>query len=134
MRINHLAVIVAAIVYWVFGALWYGLIFKSAWASLTGIPMGGTASNAMLASIVMALVLAYTAGIALAGTAHPQPARHGVEFGLFMGVGIFASQTLMDFMYEGRPIALWAIDSGYVVIGLAIIGAIVGAWQKKAVT
>jgi hypothetical protein len=131
MRINHLAVIVAAVVYWIFGAVWYGVIFKSAWATLTGTPMGGTASNAMVVSVVMAIVLSYTAGIALAGTTNPQPARHGVEFGLFMGVGIFASQTLMDFLYEGRPVALWAIDSGYVVIGLALIGLIVGSWLMK---
>jgi hypothetical protein len=133
VRINHLAVIVAAVVYWLFGGLWYGLIFKGAWMSLTGITSGGDATNAMITSTLMALVLAYTTGIALTGTTHAQPARHGVEFGLFMGVGIFASQTLMDFMFEARPVALWAIDAGHVVLGMVIIGAVVGAWQKKAV-
>jgi hypothetical protein len=28
---------------------------------------------------------------------------------------------------------LWAINTGYVVVGMAMMGAIVGAWRAKAV-
>ena len=35
-RVNHFAVWVAAIVYFLFGYLWYGLLFTSLWTSLMG--------------------------------------------------------------------------------------------------
>lgn len=48
-----------------------------------------------------------------------------------MGIALFATQTLNMALYEGKPLVLWLIDSGYVVIGFAIVGAIVGAWKKR---
>lgn len=132
MRINHLAAVLAAVVYFLIGWLWYGFIFKAAWIAAVGpAGMAGNSATPYIVSIVMALVLSYVIAIALGKSEHPQPARQGVEFGLFMGIGIFASQTLMDSMYEVRPLALWAIDAGYVVVGMAVIGAIIGAWRVK---
>ncbi len=64
---------------------------------------------------------------------NPNPVRHGIEFGIFMGLGVFGTMSLMDMLYEGRPLALWGIDAGYVVAGMAMMGAIVGAWRKKTV-
>jgi hypothetical protein len=37
---------------------------------------------------------------------------------------------LQGMMFEGRPLALWAITAGYQVIGLVILGLINGAWKK----
>jgi hypothetical protein len=85
-------------------------------------------------SFVLGWVLAYVIGIALADTTNPNPARHGIEFGIFMGLGVFGTMLGLDYIYEGRPFILWAINAGYVVAGMAIMGAIVGAWRSKAVT
>ena len=84
-----------------------------------------------LIGFILSWILAYVVGIALADTSNPNPARHGVEFGVFMGIGIFATMSLMDYLYEGRSYALWAINAGYVIVGMAMMGAIVGAWRKK---
>jgi hypothetical protein len=37
MRVNNAAIVVSAIVFWIFGAIWYDLLFKSAWMSAAGI-------------------------------------------------------------------------------------------------
>ena len=34
MKTNYLAVFVAAIAYWLLGALWYGVLFGEAWMAL----------------------------------------------------------------------------------------------------
>ncbi len=48
-----------------------------------------------------------------------------------MGIAIYGTQTLSQALYEARPIGLWLIDAGYVLIGFAIMGAIIGAWEKR---
>lgn len=134
-RINHLAVFASAIVFFILGAIWYMPLFGRQYMALTG---GGTKpmqamTTTFVVTFLLGWVLAYVIAIALSDTAHPSPARHGVEFGLFMGIGIFATMSLMDFLYEGRSLVLWGINAGYVVVGMAIMGALIGAWRKKAV-
>jgi hypothetical protein len=133
-RINHLAVWVAAIAYFVFGWVWYAMLFSGPWMALnnkTVANMQGTAAM-YVESFVLGLILAYAAAIALGRRPEDQTLQQGVSFALFMGVALYATQTLNQTLYEGKPIALWLIDAGYVVVGFAIIGAIVGAWRKRS--
>jgi hypothetical protein len=131
-RINHLAVWVAAIVYFVFGWLWY-TIFSAPWMAATGKTAAEAQGSVGLyvGSFVLGLILAYATAIALARRAEDQTAAQGVSFALFMGIALYATQTLNQTLYESRPIVLWAIDAGYVIVGFAMIGAIVGAWKKR---
>lgn len=131
-RINHLAVIVAAVVYFLFGWLWY-TIFKGPWMTLTGITPDRAASSGAtpyIISIIVSLLVAYVVAFALADTTNPNPARHGVEFGLFFGIGLIMLTSLTTTLYELRPVGLWLIDSGYHAVSLAIMGGIIGAWRK----
>jgi Protein of unknown function (DUF1761) len=129
--INHLAVIVAAIVYFIFGAIWF-TVFGSSWAALSGRTGSTASATTFIVSFLLGVALAYVIGIALADSSNPNMVRHGIEFGVFMGVGIWATQLLNIDLYEARPIALWAIDAFYVVIGMAIMGAIIGGWRRRA--
>jgi len=36
LHFNHLAILVAALIQWVLGALWYSLFFRKPWMQLTG--------------------------------------------------------------------------------------------------
>lgn len=129
-RLNHVAVWVAAIVYFLFGYLWYGVLFSAAWASYMGHPMGQATPLLYIESFVLGLILAYAAGIALSRRPEDQTVGQGVSFALFMGISIFATQTLNQTLYSGAPFGLWAINTGYVLIGFAIMAAIVGGWKK----
>ena len=128
-RLNHLAVFVAAIAFFLWGWVWFA-IFATPWKSMVGGPMSPVPSTFII-SFVLGWIMAYCAGIALTKSESPQPLRHGVEFGLFMGIGLLATMMLNGFLYEGKPVALWAIDAGYVVLGLVIVSAIVSGWRKK---
>jgi hypothetical protein len=133
-RINHLAVFVSAIAFFILGWVWYDLAFGRLWMSMTGhvATSVGNMTPLFAGSFVLGWALSYVIGIALADTSNPNPARHGIEFGIFMGLGVFGTMLGINYLYEGRPIALWAINTGYVVVGMAIMGAIIGAWRAKA--
>lgn len=130
-RINHLAVIVAAVVFFIWGALWY-TVFGNQWMAL----MGTTAASAKavpatyMLSFLIALVLAYVTAVALKDS-RESSAKHGASFGIFMGVGIYMMLLLNQSLFEMRPLGLWVLDGLYGVTGLAIIGAIVGGWRAK---
>ena len=134
-RINHLAVLVAAIAFFILGAVWYMSPLGAIWAAQLGKTATGMTPMAsqFIVSFLCDWLLAYVIAIALADSSNPRPARHGVEFGLFIGLGVFGTMTLMNDVYEGRSLMLWLINTGYVVIGMMIMGAIIGAWRKREV-
>lgn len=134
-RINHVAVLVSAIAFFLLGWLWYDALFGHAWMALTGHAQTSTGAmtNVLVATFVLQWVLAYVIAIAMADTSHPNPARHGIEFGVFMALGIFGTMLGVNYVSEGRGFELWAINTGYVVVGMAIMGGIIGAWRKRAV-
>ena len=129
--INHVAVWVAAIVYFLLGWIWY-TIFGAAWVAAMGkTSMGGSSPLIYLWSFLLGLILAYATAVALARRPEDQTVQQGVSFALFMGIALFATQTLNQVLYAGTPFVLWLINTGYVVVGFAIIGAIVGGWKQK---
>ncbi|MBV8581427.1 MAG: DUF1761 domain-containing protein [Candidatus Eremiobacteraeota bacterium] len=130
-KINHLAVIVAAVVYYAWGALWF-TVWGNQWQAYAGVTPGHVTATPFIVSFLMGLVLAYVIGIALADSTKPNMLQHGVSFGVFMSVGIWLTQLLSVELYEQKPLGLWLIDGFYVVIGMAIMGAIIGAWRKRA--
>jgi hypothetical protein len=132
-RINHLAVWVAGIVYFLFGWLWF-TVFSVPWLALSGKVTSQGTPSMYIVSFLLGLILAYATAVALTRRPEDQTVQQGVGFAVFMGVALYATQTLNQALYEGRPIALWLIDTGYVVVGFAIIGAIVGGWRRRTVT
>lgn len=130
-RINHLAVWVAAVVYYIFGALWFGALFGRLWTSLLGKSMNAGPA-VYVGSFVLGLILSYATAIALGRHPEDRTVQQGVSFALFMGIALYATQTANSMLYTGEPVLFWLIDVGYVVIGFTIIGAIVGGWKKRA--
>jgi uncharacterized protein DUF1761 len=133
-RINHVAVFVAAIVYFMFGYLWYGLLFANLWTSLMQKPAASMQAGPQqyVISFVLGWIMSYAAAIALSRRPEDQTVSQGVSFALFMSIAIYATQTLNNALFASLPLGLWMINAGYVVIGFAIIGAIVGGWKKSA--
>ena len=131
-KVNWAAVIIGAIAFWLWGALWFTLL-KGPYVAAVGFTPDQMANKDPLPyilSFIAALVLALGTAIALADSNQPG-ARHGVEFGFFMGVIVFVTNYLSINLFQMKPYSLWLIESGYVVIGMMIVGTIVGAWRKK---
>jgi hypothetical protein len=135
-RINHFAVFVAAIVFFAWGYLWYGLLFGTQWLAAMGKTMADFQSppTTYLWSFILGLILSYATAIALARRPEDQSVAQGISFALFMGIAVYATQTLNHLIYENGSMTLWTINTLYTVIGFAIIGAIIGAWKKGGAT
>lgn len=133
--VYHPAAIVSAIAFFVWGWLWYGVLFSKTWMALSGVSassaqMGPAAGPYVIAAIV-ALFWGYGTAIALSRGGN-QTAGSGLSFALFFGIVFLASFMLEGYTFAMKPIGLWAIDAGYGVSGLMICGLINGAWRPKA--
>jgi Protein of unknown function (DUF1761) len=131
--INHAAAWVSAIVFFLWGYVWFNLLFKAqtqAMMTQMGSAMNPTTPIPYVVGFLMALVLGYGSAIALADSDNPT-AAHGISFGLFMGVVFYASVTLTSTLFSGRPLSGWWLNIGWALIGFALVGAIVGGWRKR---
>jgi len=136
MRINYLAVVVAAVVYWLLGALWYGVLFAKQWMALMGISkeqaeQQGQSAIPYVVAFLCGLVIAYVLAL-VCNASGATTAGKGASTGVLMWLGFVGTTTLTTYQFDGRPIALWAINYGYALIGFLITGAILAIWRKKA--
>ncbi len=135
-NINYLAVVAAAVASFILGAVWYGTaLFGKSWQVELGFSdeylKEGNMAKIFGSSFVLMLIMAL--GMAMLVQGHSEGEAIGWKQGLYHGlyVGIFFVATSMgiNLLYQRRSIKLWAIDSGYQIVFLAIMGAILGAWQ-----
>ncbi|MGB9466148.1 MAG: DUF1761 domain-containing protein [Candidatus Acidiferrum sp.] len=135
MKTNYLAVFVSALAYWIFGALWYGLLFNKPWMALEQMTAekAGTMNPVLpyvitfVLNLLIAFVLAQICSWRSANTA-----ARGAALGILLWIGFVGPVTFTTYMYEMRPMELFAINEFYPLVGLCLMGAILGAWRKKA--
>jgi Protein of unknown function (DUF1761) len=130
MRVNWTAIVVSAIVFFIFGWLWYDLLFHSLWvAEIAKVsPQGAMPRGTwypFVVSLLMAFCLAYGLARILAWRGQMNPFR-GAFIGFSMGLLIFGSMTWMNYAFFGLGATLGFINVGYVAVGMAIQGAILG--------
>lgn len=133
MGVNWWAVIVAAIVKFVIGGIWYMPLFGKQYRALMGVAEGSEMTGlgpALAVQFVGDLVMSYIL------------ARFIIHYGTGLGVGILigfmawlgfvAAATVPQRFYERRPWTLWAINNGYLLVGIVVMGAILGWWHAGA--
>jgi hypothetical protein len=130
-----MAIILAAVACFLLEAGWYSFFMQS-W--LNGIGRSrewllGTGVNPALqygaALLSAALIAAVLSGFTqLTG---PQTALRGVKIagGLWLGGALPILAT--ECVFEVRSYQLFAINTGFWLLGMIVMGAIVGAWKKK---
>ena len=132
-EINLLAVLCCAILLWILGAAWYSpALFAKEWMRLLeitrepgrrdGLLLGMTAS--FFGDFVISFVLANIIVWAQIATF-----ARGTVIGVLMWIGFIAAPNLPQGLYENRPFKLFAINSGYWLLGLAIVGGILAIWR-----
>jgi Protein of unknown function (DUF1761) len=129
--LNWFAIIVAALVPMVLGALWYSpLLFAEPWLQavgrrreeLTGASLGYTLSAvaALVTSYALARIMRW---------AEVDDLWNGALVGVLVWVGFIATVLAVTTYFGGRPRQLWLINAGYQLIALVLMGAIHGAWD-----
>jgi len=134
MKVNLLAVVVAALSSFLLGGLWYGPLFLTTWQSEAGVTAEQMAAGNPVVifggAFVLALVAAY--GMALAVRAvGSHGALSGFRDGLLVGLFFSATTLGINYLFAHRTPALWALDAGYAVLMFGLMGAVLGAWPAK---
>ncbi len=133
--INHLAIILAAIVGWIGGAVYYGVLSKP-WMAAQGKTLEqfnaeGAAKSALaryapfilsfLAEIGMAWVLA-----GMVGHLGSVTIRTAVISALFVWAGFMLTTMLVNNAFGGRRYMLTLIDSGHWLLVMVLMGLVIG--------
>lgn len=129
--INYLAVLVAAVVSWLIGALWYSpAMFGKQWMKLIGkkekdLRAGANTGYAiaLLGFLIIAFVMAH-----FIDYAESTAVATGMETGLWLWLGFVASTMAINYAFGQRARSLWVIDAGYFFVTFLVMGAILAAW------
>ena len=143
--VNYLAVLVAAIVIFILGGLWYSpALFMKKWVALqdrTEEQMRAQAASAnmplmyasafvtsLIISWVMALLLGHMAAVVDPSVMNIN-AAHGAIFGFTCWLGFAAPTSYATALFSGKPKPLWLIDSAYNLVSFVLAGAILAVWR-----
>jgi hypothetical protein len=133
-QLNWLHVIVAAIAFFVLGALWYSpVLFSRPWAKLVNLNMSNPDAKKgmgmmMFASFIL-MIICCSALAVVFSIIQIDTAFSAIKFGLFFGVGFALTAVSISFIYERKPLALHAIDIGYLIAGIVIASLILVLWK-----
>ena len=135
LKINYLAVLVAVVLQFVIGFLWYSLLFQEAWMEMVGLDLatieanppgaGVWISNVITASLSM-LVLAW-----LFVKINVQSLLKGIWLGLVIGLVFALLPQMISGLFSADPYWLAWINGGHTTVGLMVGGAVLGAWTKS---
>jgi hypothetical protein len=132
---NWLAVLVAAVAYFMLGALWYSkALFGTKWAQLLKIDtsnpdlrkgMGGM----MVSTFVLVLIVCFGLETLIVKVNFGQELSYGIKLGLLTGLAFATTAVSINYVYERKPTNLYLITNGYHVVGHVIAATILVLWR-----
>lgn len=130
--LNFVAIVVSAVIVWMLGALWYSpVLFAKPWVAIVGRQMGEKPKGVyvgMIGSLIGDLFLCFVLAhiIRWAGA---EGWMGGAHIGLLMWAGFNAAVMFPQSIYEGRPLKYFLINTGYWLVSLVIVGAVLAVWR-----
>jgi hypothetical protein len=128
---NVLAVLAAAVLQWLIGWLWYGVIFSKSYRALVGAPEGKAQSNAggvMTLIFITNLILAFALA-QIIDLSHVATLTMGMFVGVVCGLGFVVPPLLAQHVSEGKPFKLFGINAIYWLIAMALSGSLLACWH-----
>jgi hypothetical protein len=95
----------------------------------SGLMLGMVASfiGDLVLSFILAHIISWANAFGFATSAFGF--GNGCVMGVLMWIGFIAAPNLPQGIYEGRPFKLFAINGGYWLVGLFLVGGLLGAWR-----
>ena len=132
-NINWLAVVVAAIAFFLVGAVWYSFLFRDAWIKASAVNVNDPNAKKGVAAMFLSsfvLVLITAVGLALVIARLGSGGwMTGLKVGLVAGVCFCVTSISNSYLYEKRPLALHLINGLYNVVGCVVAGIIIAVWK-----
>jgi Protein of unknown function (DUF1761) len=136
-EINWLAVVVAALVAFLVGGVWYQALFGKLWLKLHGYTAEQELAMKALrppplffgGMIVSYLVLALV--LALLISAMPEKtALGGAALGVLVWLGPAAAIGMTGWLASNKELGIYLIDIGCELVYLVLMGLILGGWRS----
>jgi hypothetical protein len=138
MRIKYPAVIVATLVHFILGGLWYSpLLFGNKFLQIIGwtpqqleqMQAEGPAKELIIAfvtSLILVYVLAHFVQYTKASNA-----LAGIQTAFWLWLGFIATTNIATVLFEQRPLGLYLINVGYQLVACVLAGAILAVWRPQ---
>jgi hypothetical protein len=135
VRQNYLAIVIAAITCFLFEAGWYSYFLQTwlhgigrtqQWLDSIGVNLAIQFATALLAEALIATAISCVTQLT-----GPQTALRGMRVAAMLWLGLVLPALATEYVFEVRTYTLFAINTGFWLVGMTIMGAIVGAWKKK---
>jgi hypothetical protein len=138
--VNWLAILVAGIVIFILGGLWYSpILFAKKWIALqnkTEEQMRAEAAGANMplmyaSAFITGLIIAWAMALVFAHIANDlqMNAAHGALLGFILWLGFAASTSYATALFSGKPRQLWLIDTAYNLVSFVLAGIILAVWR-----
>lgn len=119
-------VLAGAAVFFAVGALWYGVLFSKPWQRAAGLSNSQLREGNM--AVIFGLTLAFEMLIAmvlwhLLVRTDPKPFVVMMMAVGFAG-GVMIPAIGINYLYLRKPLALFLIDAGHFLVGMAAMGAV----------
>jgi len=137
MKINHPAVLVAAVVHFIIGGLWYGVIFGNTFLNIVQWTPEqikqvqeqahwSQYAAAFASSLVLVYVLAhfikYMRVTDVAG---------GLQTAIWLWLGFVITTQLATVIFEQRKLGLYLLNVGYQLVACLICSVILTVWKTR---
>lgn len=133
--INYLAVVVAAVAAFALGGIWYSpLLFAKQWVKAHGYSeerlaeIQKSAGKAYAVSILCQLLIALAIAV-LIGYLQMGRCVQGLKLAALVWAGFAFPLGLIANMFTDKRITVFCIDTGYQLVYLLIMGAIIAVWH-----
>ena len=136
--VSYLAIVLAAVAGWVFGAIWY-TVFSTQWQLAAGVTPGKMRQAQKTPAFYLPFVIAFLALVVMAWIlagliGHLGPGqftvRNGVISGAFCWLGFVITSMAVNNGFAGRDWRLLLIDGGHWLAVLLLMGAILGSFGR----
>jgi len=134
VSVNFWSVLVAAIVSFVVGWVWYGPLFGKTWKNLMGftdevmMSMKMKAGTAMVTGFISALVTSYVLAhfVVLLNLTTVEEA---CQLAFWLWLGFVATVMLGSVLWEGKSMKLFVLNAAENLVALVLAAVILVLWQ-----
>lgn len=128
--LNYWAILISALSSFLIGGLWYSpAVFGKAWMRENGFTEESLKKGNMGKIFALTFLLSLVASVNLAMFLGPDTNLSlGAFYGFLAGFGWVATFIGKHYLFERRSFTLFAINAGYSVVTLTVMGMIIGGW------
>lgn len=126
-RVNHFAVVIAALIYYILGAIWYSpKLFGEHWMKHEGLTPSEPKKSMVLAFIgefILDLVIAYVLA-ALFGLLDVLEVQEGIIIAFWIWLGFLATTHFSAVLWGKKTFAHYLIHAGFMLLGLVLMAIV----------